>query len=159
MTRLHSLTAALAGAAFLTAGAASADVLGKKSVTSKEVVGTAAKGDPKPYHALVEGTCNVGICMVNVGKKAKQRRIDLVTCGLVADEDPELGAVIFGDLGDGDVRFFLPVASVAPRGTDKVGLFQFQFGFDVPAGTKLQVLLQTSGTASSAACTATGTIR
>ena len=158
MTWKMSITAAvvLAAAAFVPA---QAGLLDKKAVKSAETIGPAAKGDPKPYHALVEGTCDVSLCMVNFGKKAKDRRIDIVTCGVITDEDPQLAAVIFGELGDNNVRFYLPVASVAPQGTDKVGMFEFDFGFDVPADVKMQVVLQVSGTPSSAACTAAGTIR
>lgn len=155
----RTLGAAIVGAAVILASAASAGMLDKSAVKSNEVIGPAAKGDPKPYHALVNGTCEAGLCMVNFGKKAKERRIDIVTCGVITDEEPQLAAIIFGELGDSNVRFYLPLASVAPQGAGKVGMFEFDFGFDVPANAKMQVVLQTSGTPSTAACTATGTIR
>jgi hypothetical protein len=135
-----------------------AGVLDKKATKSKEVVGPAAKGDAKPFHALVEGTCTGGLCVANFGKKPKVRHIRLITCGLISDEDPQLGGVIFGDQADNDVRFFFPVASVGPQGMGKVGMFEFRFDFDVPADTKMQVVLQASGTPTTGICTATGTI-
>lgn len=159
MRLLRSLSAGLAGAAFLTIGAASAGVLDKGAVTSKEVVGPAAKGDPKPYHAVTTGTCTGGLCIVNFGKKPKLREIRMITCGILSDQDPALAAVIFGELADSDVRFYIPVGSVAPQGAGKVGIFSFDFAFEVPGATKLQVVLQTDGTASTGVCTATGTIR
>jgi hypothetical protein len=150
---------AVALAASVLSAPAQAGLLEKNAVKSGEAIGTAAKGDPKPYHALVQGTCDAGLCIVNFGKKAKDRRIDLVSCGVITDGDPALAGVIFGDLTDGDARFYMPVASVAPQGAGKVGIFSSDFTFDVPAGTKMQVALQTSGTPSIGACTVTGTIR
>jgi hypothetical protein len=135
-----------------------AGVLDKKATKSSEVIGPAAKGDPKPYHARVEGTCSTGFCIVNFGKKPKVRHIRIITCGVITDVEPQLGGVIFGEQADGDIRFFFPLASVAPQGMSKVGMFEFQFDFDVPADTKMQVVLQASNTPSTGVCTATGTI-
>lgn len=159
MTIHRSIGAALIGATLFVAGPASAGMLEKGAVKSKEVVGTAAKGDAKPYHALVEGGCGGGLCTVNFGKKSKLRHIRMITCGIISDQDPQLGGVIFGEVADNDVRFFFPVASVAPQGAGKVGMFQFAFDFEVPAGTKMQVILQADGTPVIGTCTATGTIR
>ena len=158
MTAIRSGLAAALAIAVL-AVPAQAGLLDKKAAQSGETIGTAAKGDPKPYHALVQGTCDVSFCIVNFGKKTKDRRIDLVSCGVITDGDPALAGVIFGDQADGDARFYMPVGSVAPQGTGKVGVFSSDFSFDVPAGTKMQVVLQTSGTPTIGACTVTGTIR
>ena len=154
----HSIGAVLFGAALFAAGTTSAAILDKKASKPNEVVGTAAKGDPKPYHALVQGTCDVGSCTVDFGKKAKVRRIELITCGVITDEEPQLAGIVFGELADGDIRFFLPLSSVAPQGMGKVGMFQFAFGFDVPPTTRLQVILQASGMPTVGTCTATGTL-
>jgi len=155
---IFRITVAALVSTALVAGPASAGVLDKMATKSKEVVGPAAKGDAKPYHSLVEGNCVPGFCTVNFGKKPKARHIRLITCGIISDEEPQLGGVIFGNQADNDVRFFFPVASVAPQGMGKVGMFEFQFAFDVPADTKMQVILQTSGTPTIGTCTATGTI-
>jgi uncharacterized low-complexity protein len=154
----RTIGAALVGATLLTAPA-SAGMLEKDAVQSREVVGPTAKGDVKPYHALVEGVCAGGLCTVNFGKKSKLRQIRMITCGTISDQDPLLAGVVFGEALDNDVRFFLPVTSVGTQGAGKVGVFQFQFDFDVPAGTKMQVILQTDGTADFGTCTITGTIR
>lgn len=158
MTIHRIVGAVVIGAALAVAGTASAGVLDKKAVKSKEAVGPAASGDPKPYHALVQGECDVGSCIVNFGKKAKVRKIRMITCGLITDEEPALGGIVFGNAADNDVRFFLPVSSVSPQGTGTVGMFEFQFTFEIPANTKMQVVLQASGTPTVGTCTATGTI-
>lgn len=158
MNVYRTLSTAIVGVSLLSAGPALAGVLDKAATKSNEVVGPAAKGDAKPYHALVAGTCGAGSCLANFGKKAKVRHIRMITCGIITDEEPQLAGVIFGEQADNDVRFFMPLASVAPQGSGKVGMFAFQFAFDVPAGTKMQVVLQASGMPTVGTCTATGTI-
>lgn len=157
MKLIQSALAAAVVASFAVAPAV-AGLLDKKAVKSVETIGPAAKGEKKPYHANVQGTCNMGNCLVSFGKKAKARHIKLITCGVITDEEPLFAAVLFGELVDDDVRFFIPISSVAPQGTGTVGMVEFRFDFDVPADIKIQVSLQTNGTATVGTCTVNGTI-
>jgi|APFEC2959095171_1045051.scaffolds.fasta_scaffold05891_3 hypothetical protein len=134
------------------AGPAEAGLLEKGAAKSAETIGPAAKGDPKPYQANANGTCGGATCVASFGKKQKVRKIRLVTCGMVGGE-PQFGGVLIQSA----LQFYLPIASVAQSGGAKVGMFEFQFEFDVPPESTFEIYLQ--GTAvTEAACTATGTI-
>lgn len=143
---------AAAVAACVMAVPAGAGLLEKGAAKSAETIGPAAKGDPKPYQANANGTCGGATCVASFGKKQKVRTIRLITCGVVGGE-PQFGAVLVQSA----LQFYMPLASVAPSGGAKVGMFEFQFAFDVPPESTFEIYLQ--GTAvTEAACTATGTI-
>lgn len=124
-------------------------------VTEKITTGTSAGA--KHYQANISGTCQPGDCRMQFGKKARVRHITLVTCAVTTDGDPQLASVYFGQ--PSDVQFYIPVASVAPQGPDKIGVFTLQYEFDIPADVKAGVITQSSGNPYAGTCTMTGFLK
>lgn len=154
MTPYRTIGAVLLSAVLLSAGPASADLLGKNAMTSTETIGPAAKGDAKPYQATAEAECANTVCAASFGKKAKARQVRLISCVMVGTAAPQIAAVFF----ESDIQFYVPVASVAPLMAGTIGTFTSDFEFEIPAGVRMQVRMQADGDPTLAACTATGSL-
>ena len=150
----HVLSACLIGTALLAAGPATAELLGKNAMTSTETIGPAAKGGAKPYQATAEAECANTVCAASFGKKAKARKVRLISCVMIGPEAPQIAAVFF----ESEIQFYVPVASVAPLMAGTIGTFTSDFEFEIPAGVRMQVRMQADGDPTLAACTATGSL-
>ena len=154
MTPYRTICAVLLGTVILSTGPAAAELLGKNAMTSTETIGPAAKGDAKPYQTTAEAECANTVCAASFGKKAKARKVRLVSCVIVGPGAPQIAGVFFED----DLQFYVPVASVAPLMAGTIGTFISDFEFEIPAGVRMQVRMQADGDPTLAACTATGSL-
>lgn len=152
------LIATFAAAAFAAGPAvAGADLLDLPKSAQGETVGTAA-GKAKPFTARADMACDMSACSADFGKKnGKVRTVTWVTCGISTSGGIlRVGAPILNDT-NGPVGY-MDVTSRALDGADETAVFTFTKPFQVPAGEKLLVFADTTGTANGGQCTLAGTI-
>lgn len=161
MTTAKSTVASAALLAVLSSGLALAadGPLIAKPGAPVEITGPAAKGDAKPFHAVVQAECGGVLCIADFGKKGtKVRTVKWVSCGINTEAGVlQVGQILLTEM-------FVPVAFFATvsRGVTvegEIATMEFTQTFEVPAGEPLRVQMITSGTALGAQCVASGTIK
>ena len=154
-------TAAIVAFAVVTASnafAAGGILDGKTKTKSQEVIGTAAKGDPKPYMSIVLVRCKQGNCIADFGpKRERNRRVEIINCGVATEAGiVRVGAVALGDV-ENQVGYFSTV-SRAMDGTQETAVLEYRNPVTVPPATRLQVAIAVTGKTAIGQCTASGTI-
>jgi hypothetical protein len=157
MKSLMIVTFAAAAAVVSGPALAAKDLLDLPKSAQGETVGTAA-GKAKPFTARADMICNMSSCSADFGKKnGKVRTIEWVTCGISTSGGIlRVAAPILTDT-NGPVGY-MDVTSRALDGADETAVFTFTKPFQVPAGEKLLVFADTTGTADGGQCTLAGTI-
>lgn len=150
--------AALAAAALsLSLGAATAAPFdGPPAGKIEERIGTAAVGEPRPFTARVSAICEASQCIADFGRKGNRTRtIALVNCGFLGRDGAMVQASV---LLDGSQGVFIPVVSRSVEGDFESAITNWTTPFTVPPGVRLQIQLNTWGTASLSVCNIQGTI-
>jgi hypothetical protein len=139
--------------------AAAAATLQTSKTAPVEVVGPAAKGDPKPFRTFVQAECTGNSCVANFGKKGdKVRTVEWISCGInTAGGGFALGQAFLAAPGV-PVGFFSTVSRGTLDGAE-IAVAEFKNTFDIPAGETMLLQLVTGGTAQGAQCVAAGTIK
>ena len=124
-----------------------------------EVVGPAAKGDPKPFRTFVQAECSGATCIADFGKKGnKVRTVAWISCGInTAGGEFGLGQIFLE--APGIAVGFLSTVSRGTVGGAEIAVAEFKNTFDIPAGETMLVQLVTGGAAQGAQCVAAGTTR
>lgn len=146
-------------AAVLVSPAALADLpLAQRPAAPVEVVGPAAKGDPKPFRAFDQAECEGIQCIADFGKKGnKIRTIKWISCAI----NTEGGVLLYAQATSADLSMpfaFIPAVSRGVSATGELASLEFGQSFEVPAGQSLTVQMVTSGMALASQCIISGTI-
>lgn len=158
----HAAVIAAIAAAFSLSSigtSAAAATLQTSTTAPVEVVGPAAKGDPKPFRTFMQAECSGTSCMADFGKKGnKVRTVTWISCGInTAGGGFALGQIFLAAPGV-PVGFFSTVSRGTVDGAE-IAVAEFKNTFDIPAGETMLVQLVTGGTAQGAQCVAAGTIK
>jgi len=156
MTDLRLPLVATAALSLWLGAAAAAPIDGPSAGRIEERISPAAGGDPKPFTARVSAFCVENQCMADFGRKGtRTRTISLVNCGFLGNGGAMQQASV---ILDGSQGVFIPVVSRSADGDFESAIANWTTPFTVPPGVRLQIQLNTWGTANLSVCNIQGTI-